>query len=117
MNEPVIDIDGYPTDDTVEFLEHWQNFKDDKEAMDFALKALKKLCYATVKQENNYIYIATGGWSGCEDIIRAMKKNFYCSNLLIASLYGGGYYYADPFIENLKNYDFKVTVTVTYKND
>jgi hypothetical protein len=115
MNEPVIDIDGYPTDETVEFLENWKNFKDAKEAMEFALKALKKLCYATVKQENNYIYIATGGWSGCEDIIRAMKKNFYCSNLLIASLSGGGYYYADPFIDNLKTYDFKVTVT--YKND
>ena len=115
MNEPTFDADGYPTDETVEFLEHWQNFKDDKEAMDFALKALKKLCYATVKQENNYIYIATGGWSGCEVIVRAMKKNFYCSNLLIASLSGGGYYYADPFIDNLKTYDFKVTVT--YKND
>jgi hypothetical protein len=112
---PVIDIDGYPTEETVEFLEKHKNFKNAKEAMDFALKALEKLCYATVKRENNYIYIATGGWSGCEDIIRAMKNNVWFSHLLIASLSGGGYYYADPFIDNLKSHHFKVTVT--YKND
>ena len=112
---PVIDIDGYPTEETVEFLEHWQNFKDAKEAMDFALKALKKLCYATVKQENNYIYIATGGWSGCEDIIRAMKDNIWIINLKIVSTCGGGHYYVDPFVEGVKPYNFKVTVT--YKID
>ena len=48
---PVIDIDGYPTEETVEFLENWKNFKDAKEAMDFALDCFKKLCYATIKRE------------------------------------------------------------------
>jgi hypothetical protein len=112
---PVIDIDGYPTEETVEFLENWKNFKDAKEAMDFALKVLEKMHCATIKRENNYIYIATGGWSGCEDIIRAMNKNIWFSHLLIASLSGGGYYYADPFIDNIKSHDFKVTIT--YRND
>ena len=108
---PIIDIDGYPTEETVEFLENWQNFKDAKEAMYFALTALRKLCYATVKQENNYIYIATGGWSGCEDIVRAMKKNIWIHNLKIATLSGGGNYYADPSIDDLRPHNFKVTVT------
>ena len=113
---PVIDIDGYPTEETVEFLEKHKNFKNAKEAMDFALKALEKMCYATVKRENNYIYIATGGWSGCEDIVRAMKKNIWIHNLKIATLSGGGNYYADPSIDDdLRPHNFKVTVT--YKND
>jgi hypothetical protein len=111
MIEPVIDIDGYPTEETVEFLSNYKNFIDAKEAMQFALNCFKKLCYAYVKRENNYIYIGTCGWSGCEDIIRAMNKNIWFSHLLIASLSGGGYYYADPSIDDLKPYDFKVTVT------
>ena len=112
---PVIDIDGYPTEETVEFLSKHKNFKNAKEAMDFALKALEKMCYATVKRENNYIYIATGGWSGCEDIVRAMKSNVYLAFLKIVSTNGGGHYYADPFIDGVRPSDFKVTVT--YKND
>lgn len=112
---PVIDIDGYPTDETVEFLSSYKNFTDVKEAMDFALKALEKLPYATIKKENNYIYIATGGWSGCEDILRAMKSNLYFSHLLIATLSGGGYYYVDLSKKNSKPWNFKVTVS--YKDD
>jgi hypothetical protein len=114
---PVIDIDGYPTEETVEFLSNYKNFIDAKEAIGFAMSALEQMGYATIKKENNYIYIATGGWSGCEDIIRAMKKNIWFSHLLIASLSGGGYYYANPFIWPVapKSHDFKVTVT--YKNE
>jgi hypothetical protein len=107
---PVIDIDGYPTEETVEFLSKHKK-KNAKEAMDFALDCLNKLCYATIKRENNYIYIATGGWSGCEDIVRAMKENVYLLFLKIVSTNGGGHYYADPFIDNLRPSDFKVTVT------
>jgi hypothetical protein len=112
---PVIDIDGYPTEETVEFLSNYKNFFDAKDAIGFATSALEQMGYATIKRENNYIYIATGGWSGCEDIVRAMKSNVWFSHLLIASLSGGGYYYADPSIDDLKTYDFKVTVT--YRND
>ena len=49
--QPVIDIDGYPTEETVEFLEKHKNFKNAKEAMDFALDCFNKLCYATVKRK------------------------------------------------------------------
>ena len=108
---PVIDIDGYPTEETVDLLSTWQNFKYAKAAMQFALDALNKLPYATVKRESNYIYIATGGWSGCEDITRAMKENIWIHRLLIASLTGGGYYFVDPFIDGVKSYNFKVKVT------
>lgn len=108
---PVIDIDGYPTEETVDFLSTWQNFKDAKEAMQFALDVLRKFPYATVKMENNYIYVATGGWGGCEDIIRAMKDNIWIHQLLIASVTGGGYYFACPFIADLRPYNFKVKVT------
>ena len=107
---PII-IDGYPTEETVEFLSKHKNFKNAKEAMDFALDCLNKLCYATVKKENNYIYIATGGWSGCEDIIRAMKKNVYLAFLKIVSTNRGGHYYADPFIDGVRPSNFEVTVT------
>ena len=97
--KPVIDIDGYPTEETVEFLSKYNNFANAKEAMQFALDCFNKLCYATVKRENNYIYIATGGWSGCEDVIRAMKENVWFSHLRIVSTNGGGHYYVDPFID------------------
>jgi len=111
--QPVIDIDGYPTEETVEFLEKHKNFKNAKEAMDFALDCFNKLCYATVKRGDNYFYFATGGWSGCEDIVRAMNKNIWFSHSLIASVSGGGYYYANPFIwpDAPKSHEFKVTVT------
>jgi hypothetical protein len=109
---PVIDIDGYPTEETVEFLSKHSNFKDEKEAMQFALNCFKKLCYAYVKRENNYIYIGTCGWGGCEDIIRAMKENIWFLFLEIVSTRGGGHYFVDPFVDSsVKFTDFKVTVT------
>lgn len=109
--EPVIDCDGYPTEETIDFLSDYKNFSNAKEAMEFALAALRKIGYSTVKVENNYVYVATGGWSGCEDIIRAMRDNISIDRLLIAASTGGGYYYACPFIADLRPYNFKVKVT------
>ena len=63
---PVIDIDGYPTDETVEFLSSYKNFTDVKEAMDFALKALeperiqeKQICNSKRHSSIGYLHLST----------------------------------------------------------
>ena len=74
MITPEFDSDGYPTDATLDAIEHWniQNLDHCKDLIDFCIEAWE---YDTQRSANLYIF-NTGGWSGNESIIDAMKKNY-----------------------------------------
>ena len=79
-----LDEDGYPTEKALSRIESW-DYNDPKGWFEFIeeLWHLKDFCWEEKDvphqwKENTIVhhyYISTGGWSGNEDIIRAMKFN------------------------------------------
>lgn len=87
MTEPTFDQDGYPTEKTLEVLEHWP-FEDVEGALRFAQKAwyypeavtnyLRPAELELVTRNEmgeHFMRFATGGWSGNESVIAALKAN------------------------------------------
>ena len=74
--EELLDEEGYPTEESLEKIKKWEIKSDDdfEKLMDF----IKKLWYYPdflKKNKNKEYTLITGGWSGNEDIIGAMKNN------------------------------------------
>lgn len=86
MTAPTFDADGYPTDETIEAIEKWP-YQDAAGCLDFARAAWHWPDWANeditaheagVLRANpgeRYARFATGGWSGNEEIIAALKAN------------------------------------------
>src|SRR5262245_45467303 len=87
MSEPEFDADGYPTEATLEAIENWP-YQDIAGCLDFCRSAWHwgadcaneavnvyeaNVLYA--KEGDRYARFATGGWSGNEDIICALRAN------------------------------------------
>lgn len=92
MKEPVFDKDGYPTEETLQFIENYQDAYNMEQLIKFIINAWHWLDY--VKWEPPLLELHTGGWSGNEMIISALEK----SNSLFWSFYWqkserGGHYY------------------------
>jgi hypothetical protein len=98
-----LDDDGYPTDDALFLIENW-HWSDSKGWFEF----IKSIWWARDWgwtegeephdwDENKKVYrynISTGGWSGNENIIRAMEKNgggFFWHLNWVQSRRGGHY--------------------------
>lgn len=68
------DIDGYPTDTTLNIIKFWKG--DFSELMKFIAPYFNG---AYGRCENRSIddawEVVTGGWSGCESVIQALKEN------------------------------------------
>jgi hypothetical protein len=85
-SEPTFDADGYPTEDTLEAITRWP-YQDVNGCLDFCRQAwhwpdftsdVLTPCEAAVVRadpDERFARFATGGWSGNEDIIRALKAN------------------------------------------
>ena len=58
-------VSSYPAKNTNESLRHF---------MEFIEPMWSK--YGSIHEENNVYTLVTGGWSGNEDIIMAMKQNY-----------------------------------------
>jgi len=80
----LLDDDGYPTDAALDAIKLW-HFSDARGWFKFIEGLWSKRygrwtekqmprSWASSKMDTVYD-IATGGWSGCEDIIRAMQEN------------------------------------------
>ncbi len=106
MTEPTFDADGYPSDETIKSIEKWP-VEDFKNCLNFAEKVYHK-GYGVWDRQNGYIKIATGGWSGNEDIVHALNKQLYWNVLFIACTSGGTWYIKDP--ENYYDYDISCNV-------
>lgn len=86
MEFPELDEDGYPTEATLDALKDWP-YEDIGGALDFAKAAWHwpdwagdvtdehELAVLRAEPGERYARFATGGWSGNESIIAALKEN------------------------------------------
>jgi len=104
--EPTFDKDGYPTQETLDAIEKWPiaTFADVKELFVYIEKAWKYHDWgwhaAKRRTRESWkgaplrrkLQISTGGWSGNEDLISALQRNFVAWNLSWMSTRRGGHY-------------------------
>lgn len=95
MREPTFDRDGYPTDETLEYIEKWDDYNNITEMMDFI-----RQCWSYPdrfveypREKHTTYYLSTGGWSGNESVIDAMQKNFLIWYHWVQSKRGGHYWF------------------------
>ena len=69
-----VDANGYPTD---EFIAWLKSEKDARLAVEAAADYFNECGYGKATIKEGDLYLATGGWSGCEDVINALHENFY----------------------------------------
>lgn len=91
------DNDGYPTEEELAVIEKWDKFN--VESFEELFEIIKDLwnwgpTYA-IKHDQCHYELHTGGWSGNEDIIGAMKKNPVLWLLSCEWERRGGHYYFD----------------------
>ena len=90
-----LDEDGYPTEDALDKIEKWQ-YNDPKGWFKFIenIWHLRSWGWSEGYNENGmYQYnISTAGWSGNEDIIRAMQKNKILWSVAWVQSRRGGHY-------------------------
>ena len=75
MLTPKFDMDGYPTDETLETIRKWPVtcIEDCEQLLKYCSKCWKYHKY-TYKEDEYYIF-HIGGWSGNENVIEAMEEN------------------------------------------
>jgi len=72
MTHPQFDSNEYPTEETLKAIKEWNHPFDGFE--EFLTEAFNG--YGRVWREKGLLNIATGGWSGNEDMIGALQDNF-----------------------------------------
>ena len=70
----VMDSDGYPTEEELLRVEKWPDV--DAAAWLAYVKTLWHFPDWGWREEGDRVFASTGGWSGNEDVIAAMQKNF-----------------------------------------
>ena len=107
MNETyasaMLDDDGYPTDEALELISNW-DVKDIPGWFAF-VQSLWALTQWKIEDATHDITdrpitrytMSTGGWSGNEDLIGAMQRNWLMWNVTwVQSRRGGHYIFEDP---------------------
>ena len=92
MKEFELDSNGYPTEQSLNYVKSWP-YKNMVSLFEFIKPAFDK--YGLIELEENEDNkkkwtIATGGWSGCEDVIDALRDNYIFWALYWDSSYRGG---------------------------
>ena len=99
----MLDDDGYPTDEALDLIAKW-DFKDIAGWFEF-IQSLWALTDWKIEDAKDDISdrpvtrytMSTGGWSGNEDLLYAMRHNWLLWNLTWAqSRRGGHYIFEDP---------------------
>jgi hypothetical protein len=86
-----LDADGYPTDYALDKIANWC-YTDVVGLMDFIKPIWMFAEQGYWHQTGNEYSVSTGGWSGNEDIIRALQKNWlFWSTCWVQSRRGGHY--------------------------
>jgi hypothetical protein len=108
LNSPLLDEDGYPTAEALDIVQLW-SYNDPTGWFEF-IKQLWNMVewgweenegiheFFTDKKVYRY-YISTGGWSGNEDVIRAMMKNTMLWSFNWVSSRRGGHYVFEVELE------------------
>jgi hypothetical protein len=80
MPEPDFDCHGYPTDYTLKTITEWTSkewsHEDFAEFMAYVQQCWRYQPEYFEEREPGKWYVSTGGWSGNESIIGAMRRNF-----------------------------------------
>ncbi len=92
MKSPTFDRDGYPSDETLETIEKW-DFRDWKGFVRFLGCAFSR--YGRFELKGCTLEMATGGWSGNEDVVYAFQKNFILHSQMWESSHRGGLHVYD----------------------
>lgn len=90
-----LDDDGYPTEEAEEILEKWDS--EDREGFFQFIKSIWRYPdwgweEVTNEEGNREYHISTGGWSGNEIILSAMKKNIIIWHYTWVQSRTGGHY-------------------------
>lgn len=99
-------MSDYPTEGELEKIETWQvdNLKAYHELMDFINSIWWSPDFGWRRFENTYT-LATGGWSGNEDIIGALRHNQIFWMMYWKSSERGGKYVFKPIRDELYGKD------------
>jgi len=105
-NFDLLDDEGYPTDEYLDFLADYKNFENYQEVLELIEKTwwmpdwglYKKKPFTDKLTKNRYFtyYMSTGGWSGNESIINSLEKNFMFMIYWRQSRVGGHYKFRFP---------------------
>lgn len=98
-----LDDDGYPTDETLEAIENFEvNGNEDCEKLLQMASQVWQYPDCFTKDESTKCWlVSTGGWSGNEDIIRALEKNYAFWALYWRQTRAGGHYIFGSFNNRL----------------
>jgi hypothetical protein len=83
-------VSDYPTDEELKRIEKWP-YSDPLGWLKF-VESIWWMADWGITWRPRRVYISTGGWSGNEDIIESMKKNFILWSQLWVSVRRGGHY-------------------------
>lgn len=88
------DADGYPTEEELVEIEKWPglNKASDYKGLMARVKELWHYPDRFVEKENDIYYLSTGGWSGNESIIHALRDNYLFWAMCWLSSRRGGHY-------------------------
>lgn len=99
MSDEYLDEDGYPTQLALEKIANWHDSPD--ELLEFTKNIwwMKSMLWHEKEKPHHWkqdkmlrvFSVSTGGWSGNEDIIRAMQKSDLWSWIWYQSRRGGHY--------------------------
>lgn len=85
---PSFDADGYPTEETERAIANW-DFRDIPGWLAY-IKASWNHHYGRMWRRGPLLKMATGGWSGNESVVEAMRKNSLLWSMLWESSHRGG---------------------------
>jgi len=88
VKHPSFDKDGYPTEETQLEIARW-HYSDLDGWLDYIREAWNH-DYGRIWVEAGMLRLATGGWSGNESIIRAMREHFILWHSVWESSHRGG---------------------------
>lgn len=98
-----LDEDGYPTEDALNHIKEFPVTGSAKELLDFVRSLWNWDNMAGIEERphpfkdgevEHIMWFSTGGWSGNEDLIRALKSNFLGQMLWVKSERGGHHEYS-----------------------
>lgn len=95
-------LDLYPTEEELELVKNWPH--TDFEGLMERVESLWWMSEWGFKKTQRRYYLSTGGWSGNEDIIRALKENtMFWMMCWVQSRRGGHYVFEVRKIKGGKN--------------
>lgn len=91
MKHPEFDKEGYPTEETLAYIENYSGGLNPIPLVEFILEAWAYPDYAVWNPP--ILELHTGGWSGNESIIAALEKTMFWALYWQKSERGGHYYF------------------------